>query len=712
MKRTFPLLLVALSTACGDQTQELLVPEDLPRTQEAVSLALTPQAGPDDWIVVFRPGVADPPGLARRLVTEANGRLRFTYRNTIQGFAATIPAQALPGIRNNPNVVRVEPDGIATAVTVEDAGSWGLDRIDQRNLPLSGTYNYDTRGAGVNVYIIDTGIRTTHNEFGGRAFKSAKADFLGGTGDDCNGHGTHVAGTVGGTTYGVAKDVALYSVRVLDCGGSGFLSGVIAGIDWVTGQHMSTGGPSVANMSLSAPYPYALYPALNDAVAASVGAGVVHAVAAANDDADACGYIPASEPQALTVGATSSSDTRAGFSNYGGCVDLFAPGVAITSAVNTNDGATATWSGTSMASPHVAGVAALYLGLNRSADPATVASHILTNTTDGVVVDPGAGSPNKLLYSLITGDPPTETPTSPSNLTATAVSVSEIDLAWADNSDDEDNFQVERSDDNITFSLHATLGSDATTYSDAGLPPATTYSYRVLAGNAAGTSGPSNVVTATTDSDPSQPVEIIAKVGGVTITSVRKFQYAQVSADVTELDNESNKPMGVTVTGDWYWSTQTSPVRSSTGITEEGGQALLESGKIKVVSEATFVFCVTSLSGTGYVDLTEYPKCSHPGFIPGDPSVPGDPSGAPSNLTASWTTRAGGRAELAWTPGAGPEVDVYRWDKRIATTADNGRYNDRTGAPGNLYKVCIAGSDPTDSDKCSGTAIAAAFPLS
>jgi subtilisin family serine protease len=282
------------------------------------------------------------------------------------------------------------------ASTIQTGATWGIDRIDQRDLPLSTTFSYVNTGLGVTAYIVDTGIRLSHTQFTGRVSSGYDA-IDGGSADDCNGHGTHVAGTVGGTTVGVAKGVSLVAVRVLDCGGSGTWSGVVAGVDWVAANAVK---PAVANMSLGG----GASTTLDDAVARAINAGVTFVVAAGNGNTGgkaqpACNYSPARVPAAITVGATGSTDAKASYSNYGTCVDIFAPGNSILSAWYTSDTAGNTISGTSMASPHVAGVAALYLQSNGAASPATVSNALTSGATVGKVTNAGTGSPNRLLFT-------------------------------------------------------------------------------------------------------------------------------------------------------------------------------------------------------------------------------------------------------------------------------------------------------------------------
>ncbi|MFF5214061.1 S8 family serine peptidase [Micromonospora sp. NPDC000442] len=358
------------------------------------------------YIVVFKDSEVSRTAVGSsvdRLLRRHGGATARTYSAAVRGAELRVSARAAARIAADPAVAYVEQNHVVSlAGTQTNPPSWGLDRIDQRNLPLNSSYTYPNTATNVTSYVIDTGIRTTHSDFGGRATWGTNTVDSNNT--DCNGHGTHVAGTVGGSAYGVAKATRLVAVKVLNCSGSGTNAGVIAGIDWVTANAVK---PAVANMSLGG----GANTSVDNAVINSINSGVTYAVAAGNGNAlgqrqNACNYSPARAAAAITVGATQSNDAAASFSNYGTCVDILAPGVSITSAWHTSNTATNTISGTSMASPHVAGVAALVLAANPSWTPQQVRDYLVNNATPNVISNVGTGTPNQLLYVVNGSTPP------------------------------------------------------------------------------------------------------------------------------------------------------------------------------------------------------------------------------------------------------------------------------------------------------------------
>ncbi|MGH2795520.1 MAG: S8 family serine peptidase [Actinomycetota bacterium] len=349
------------------------------------------------FIVTLRDSVADPAAVARQHTALQGARVHHVYSHALKGYTATLSEAAAASLIGDARVAGIERDGIMRVETTQTSATWGIDRIDQANLPLSGTFTYNNTGAGIKIYILDTGIRFTHSQFGGRA--TSGADFIdGGPADDCYGHGTHVAGTAAGSTYGVAKAASLVAVRVLGCNGSGATSGVIAGVDWVTGNHQA-GQPAVANMSLGG----GASTALDNAVRNSIADGVSYTLSAGNGNilgfaANACNYSPARVAEAMTISGSRQNDAKISWANYGNCVDWFAPGYQITSAWHTSNTATNTISGTSMSAPHTAGVAALYLQGNPGASPAAVRQALFTLTTKGKVTSANTAN-NHLLFT-------------------------------------------------------------------------------------------------------------------------------------------------------------------------------------------------------------------------------------------------------------------------------------------------------------------------
>ncbi|MDX2761939.1 S8 family peptidase [Streptomyces europaeiscabiei] len=358
-----------------------------------VLAAGSPTAVKDSYVVTLKKGTGlkAASSAGRDLVEEYGGTVKRTFRSALNGYSAELSATEAGRLAADPAIASVEQDQVFTADATQSGAPWGLDRSDQASLPLSGTYTYpDTAGSGVTAYVIDTGVRISHSQFGGRAANGFDAVDGDSVAQDGNGHGTHVASTIAGSTYGIAKQARIVAVRVLNNAGSGTTAGVVAGIDWVTANHS---GPSVANLSLGG----GASTAIDTAVRNSISSGVTYAVAAGNSSANASSYSPARVTEAITVGATTSTDARASYSNYGSVLDIFAPGSSITAGWYTSDTATNTISGTSMATPHVAGAAAVYLAGHPSATPAQVASALTAGAVTGKVTGPGTGSPNRLL---------------------------------------------------------------------------------------------------------------------------------------------------------------------------------------------------------------------------------------------------------------------------------------------------------------------------
>jgi subtilisin family serine protease len=515
----------------------------------------------DQYIVTLKDDVA--PRAFATSEAATGSQILSVYTNAINGFAAVLDASALERLAKDPNVESIEQDRIVVLQGDQVDPPWGLDRVDQRSGTRNSRYSYANTGAGVTAYVIDTGILESHVDFGGRvgAGYTAYTDGRGTT--DCNGHGTHVAGTIGGSTYGIAKAVSLIPIRVLSCSGSGSISGVIAGINWAISDHAS-GSTAVANMSLGGLYSAAL----NSAVANATADGIVFAVAAGNNNRLACSYSPASAPTAITVGAIGGSDDRASFTNYGSCLDVFAPGVSIKSATIASSSAWRLLSGTSMASPHVAGAAALLLQSDPTATPAQIAALIVNSATPDVITGLAAGSPNLVLYTgaaFVSPNP--VAPSVPTSLTAVG-GVTQASLSWTaptqSGGADVTDYVVEYSSNSgSTWTVFADGVSTSTSATVTGLTNGTTYQFRVKAVSSGGTSEASSTATAVVGV-PSAPTSLSATPLGLSIRLSWTAPAQNGGSVITDYVAQFSTDSGAT------WSTFSDSVSTSTTTTVTG----------------------------------------------------------------------------------------------------------------------------------------------
>ncbi len=758
--RPYPALMAAATlslTACSadpsaPQGETPVIPTASLQTELSGKFRRSANRVESEYIVALKADAyRDAREVAHELAKTHKGQVGRVYRHALRGFMARMSEADAKALAADSRVLYVEENARVQLTGVQTGATWGLDRVDQVDLPLDQTYTYNTAGAGVNAYIIDTGIRITHADFGGRAFHGFNAIADSNGSNDCNGHGTHVAATVGGSTWGVAKAANLYAVRVLDCGGSGTYDGVIAGIDWVTQNHVK---PAVANMSLGG----GASQAVDDAVTASVAAGVVYAVAAGNDSGDACTKSPARTPNALTVGSTTNTDARSSFSNFGTCVDIFAPGSNITSAWYTGDTATNTISGTSMASPHVAGAAALYLSTNPTATPDQVGSVLSNIALQGKVTSPGTGSPNLLLYTATIGNGSGDNTAPVAALTAPAAGATVVGAVTvtADATDDVGVTRVS------FFANGALLGTDTTApYSvtwDTTQGGNGAHALVAKAYDGGGNVGSSAAVSVSVNNpgiasyDSALKAPKCATLGAYCDTGTLVVGRGSIGPEanapntiasscadgnsgsfhgdesldrlrITSVDGTAFAP-GKTVKVDatvWAYSTGTSDSLDlyyaadanspswtylTTLVPSAGGAQVLSAtftlpsgGSLQAVrGNFRYTGTVGSCSTGSYDDRDDLVFAVSGGG--GEPPPPPPPPG-PITLTASGYKKKGARyVDLAWSGATGTNVDVFRNGTRVTTTANDGAHTDSLSAAGTYtYRVCDAGTTTCSADK-------------